>query len=431
MNSSDEQKEQANTTWLSKRTLLWAIFLFILLSSIAFLLFMWNRPIKLFSTDYVLDNALWGNLGDFIGGVGGPILAFCGVIITCFIFKEQKAQTSIINKEQNKITQRSINAQENQSEIQRFNALFFELINLHRDQITELNNLPVIGISSTIFTKIRFIDKCAMDLKDNCNFTTLSYAKRHTATTNQYLRLYLANASALAPYFRTLYRIFDLIETANIPEREKVRYAKIVRAQLSENELLLLRYNCNTIYGKKFIEYINKYRVLKHLPLLSIPEFANITRLLSTEDALYRFSLNMILFDIIKKTYDIAVGNITMPNDAITIAQTGRYTLDLNFIRTNNLSLTITINNSIQNRHPILKSFKNFRPSDFRYLIEILLKEILIYSNFSQYQKSDSIEISTRIFASDQTIKIIGIAFSPTNFRLSHPSRDSVYGIAP
>lgn len=88
------------------------------------------------------------------------------------------------------------------------------------------------------------------------------------------------------------------------------------------------------------------------------------------------------------------------------------------------MSLTITINNSIPNRHPILKSFKNFQPSDFRYLLEILLKEIIIYSNFSQYQTPESIEISTRIYSSDVSTKIIGIAFSTTDFRLTHPSRD-------
>lgn len=92
--------------------------------------------------------------------------------------------------------------------------------------------------------------------------------------------------------------------------------------------------------------------------------------------------------------------------------------------------MTITINKSIQNRHPILKSFKNFQPSDFCYLIEIVLKEILVYSNYSQYQKSKTIEVSTRIFSSDQSIKIVGIAVSATNFRLSHPSRDSIYGLA-
>lgn len=298
---SMKKKPHLCASWLSKTFLINATIIFLLLSSIVSWIFMWNRPIKPFSKDYVLDNALWGNLGDFIGGVGGPLLAFIGVIITCLIFKEQRLQTILISKKQNNITLQSIKAQETQSEIQRFNALFFELIKLHQDQIYELNKLPVIGINSTILTENNFFDRCATDLRSNCKFQTRSYAKRQTSTINQYLRLFLANAYALAPYFRILYRIFDLIDTASISTKEKIRYAKIARSQLSENELLMLRYNCCTDYGQKFIKYVNKYRLLKHLPLLSIPEFSYITQLLSTEDALYRFSLNMILSDIIKK----------------------------------------------------------------------------------------------------------------------------------
>lgn len=423
------KNEINNSSWLSKRNLIWITSIFVLLCIIISSFFFWNRPIKIFSKDYVLDNALWGNFGDFIGGVGGPILAFIGVVITCLIFKEQKVQTTILSEEQNKITQKSIETQQEQSEIQRFNALFFELIKLHRDKIAELKDIDFVGLNSSVKRGTDFFERCAENLHNNCQFKTKSYIRRNNATNTRYLRLYLANSTALAPYFRILFRIFDLIDKANIPDKEKARYAKIVRSQLSENELLMLRYNCSTNYGSKFINYVNKYRLLKHLPLLSLPEFSHVTQLLSSEDTLSQFSLNIILSDINKTVYDIAVKNISPSDGIIDIPQNGRYSLELNFIRNNTISITISINNTISNRNPILKSFRNFQPDNFKYLIEILLKEILVFSNFAQYQTHDSVEISTRIFTSDNVTKIIGIAFSSTAFRLSHPSRDSFYGI--
>lgn len=74
-------------------------------------------------------------------------------------------------------------------------------------------------------------------------------------------------------HFRTLYRLFQLIRESKITEDKKVLYAKMLRGRMSEDELLLLRYNCHCTYGQKMQTNINRFNLLKHLPVLSLLEF--------------------------------------------------------------------------------------------------------------------------------------------------------------
>ncbi|VVT10063.1 putative phage abortive infection protein [Sphingomonas aurantiaca] len=66
-------------------------------------------------------------------------------------------------------------------------------------------------------------------------------------------------------YFRLLYHIFRFIDE-KCPG-DKVYYSRIVRAHLSEAELLLLAYNCTVGEGaEKFARYVEKYSILHNLP---------------------------------------------------------------------------------------------------------------------------------------------------------------------
>lgn len=70
----------------------------------------------------------------------------------------------------------------------------------------------------------------------------------------------------LGHYFRFLYNIFKYIDDSNISMTDKIKYSGIVRAQISDYELLLLMYNCLSEHGKPFIKYIQKYKLLDNIP---------------------------------------------------------------------------------------------------------------------------------------------------------------------
>lgn len=71
--------------------------------------------------------------------------------------------------------------------------------------------------------------------------------------------------SDLGHYFRHLYHIVRFAERSSLSDAEKVEFIKILRAQLTNYELLLLAYNGMHEYGKEFRPLIEKYELLKSL----------------------------------------------------------------------------------------------------------------------------------------------------------------------
>ena len=71
---------------------------------------------------------------------------------------------------------------------------------------------------------------------------------------------------SLGHYFRNLFHIVRIVdENKTLSEAEKIDYIKILRAQLSQYEIVLLSYNGMTSYGESFYPLINKYELLKNI----------------------------------------------------------------------------------------------------------------------------------------------------------------------
>ena len=85
----------------------------------------------------------------------------------------------------------------------------------------------------------------------------------------------VSEISIFDSYFRHLYRIFKYIDESQlIDDTERYSYSCIVRAQLSEYELLLLFYNALTIDDNgiyKFKNLIEKYAIFNNIrePMLA------------------------------------------------------------------------------------------------------------------------------------------------------------------
>ncbi|MFV0398642.1 MAG: putative phage abortive infection protein [Bacteroidales bacterium] len=128
------------------------------------------------------------------------------------------------------------------------------------------------------------------------------------------MSFYIKYKSKLSICYRTLYRLYNLIdESKTIDENTKKNYLKIARAQYTESELFFIRYNAMSFYGEKFITYINKYNILKHLPILNLLEFKEWWQFLDNDE---RTSINIILYLIEKKITEKLKSNTN--NDVIT-----------------------------------------------------------------------------------------------------------------
>jgi hypothetical protein len=69
----------------------------------------------------------------------------------------------------------------------------------------------------------------------------------------------------LGHYFRYLYTMFKFIKTSDV--EDKRLYSNIVRAQLSDQDLLIIFYNCLYLYGrKKFKPLVEEFAIFDNLP---------------------------------------------------------------------------------------------------------------------------------------------------------------------
>jgi hypothetical protein len=76
-------------------------------------------------------------------------------------------------------------------------------------------------------------------------------------------QLYDHARTDLGHYFRSLYNLIKFVDEANI--ENKRFYTNLVRAQMSDQETLVLFYNCLSEQGEKFRVLVEKYSLLKHL----------------------------------------------------------------------------------------------------------------------------------------------------------------------
>lgn len=247
-----------------------------------------------------------GTFGDMFGGVNALFsgLALVGIIITILLQREDlKSQ-----REELKLTREEFRKQSYSMEIQNFESAFFKLITLHNQIVSELD----IQLRKSIGTYLQGLRNegpvTLVTVKGRDVFELLykdlmdSLSKYSNSPDQGYRFFYESNNKELSHYFRNLYRVYKYLdmegnitqidfeesETKEAQEnwekkrdldvqKQKYKYASIIRAQLSDYELIIIFYNCISELGLKFKPFIEKYAVLKNLPKhLVIEEHLNL-----------------------------------------------------------------------------------------------------------------------------------------------------------
>ena len=215
-----------------------------------------------------------GQTGDFIGGVSGTLFTLVGVVLLFETLALQRDELA----ESRKVFEK-----------QQFDNTFFNLLNVYQEVVKSLH-IDSLGIN---------IGKAFFEEKRKKFYEEFQPTERYTRNRRnakiKYVEFYVSTKEQTANYFRTIYRIFRFISNSNITEKEKMDYAKIVRAQLSESELFFLYYNSFTEYGTKFRKLINDFDILKHLPSLEKVEFKEYAGHL---EQIQKNSVGLVLVDL-------------------------------------------------------------------------------------------------------------------------------------
>lgn len=252
---------------------------------------------------------------------------------------------------------------------------FFGLLRHLQKEIEDLNTIGNGGQ----YTNKDYFETLRRELQEQFRHQD-KYDKNVSQAICDYIKLYVKNPR-LASYFRLLYRICELTDKAQIEDNKKKEYVKILRAQLTGSELLLLRYSAQTCEGVNFKYYINKYNLLKHLPMFELLEFK---QWWGEMDEYQRYQVS-IFADNLKYCIKETVCSRKVPKDRVPLEG-----WSLRIILDNPQKLTVHLNSQRKSKD---KMFSTLSPEDIQRLLQCILSEILSFSNFEYFRKRRTLTI--------------------------------------
>jgi hypothetical protein len=237
-----------------------------------------------------------GTVGDWFGGLSGPLIGLSSFILVYLAFRlqgEQNRQQQIEFEKQNRILS-----------LQRFESSFFQLLTFHNEIVQALwIDYKYVTKSETLKRKkvggkegemedyvketkageesdkreyfstvylmmqhnLKEINSKSTELSKEMK-AFLSY--KESVAVENYSTVYNKEQASLGHYFRHLYHIVKYIHKSDlISDEQKKHYAALIRAQLSAYELVLLLYNClvDDLGYPKFKYLVDKYDILQNL----------------------------------------------------------------------------------------------------------------------------------------------------------------------
>jgi len=203
---------------------------------------------------------------------------------------------------------------------------------------------------------------------------SLSFSQNRKDAVKTYIDTVIDYKDKLSICYRTIFQILNLIEKGTINPKEKKEYLKILRSQLTESELLFLRYHIKSGGYIRYAFLINKSNLMKHLPLFDLLEFKYWRDKLDPVEIKYANDFFINLFKAIRKEkqYVTAVDR----------------SISANIYRAN-YSLKVVITKNINSTW-----ISKFNSKEFENLCEGVLKEVVMFSNYSCYNNYKELEFS-------------------------------------
>jgi len=189
--------------------------LFLLLYFSKGILSLWGVELK----HPVFLHETWGVFGDFIGGVLGTFIAYISVRLLVKTLYHQIAA----NKETSQINEETATVYK----LQQFNEQFNILFNLYQNALNAYETSEINGGTDLSSIVKQFREHGNTSVKND------SYDKRQQIALDIFKDFYVTYHNIASVHFRLLYRIFQLIDDADIPNKNKTDIAKIIPPPLN------------------------------------------------------------------------------------------------------------------------------------------------------------------------------------------------------
>ncbi|MEA3233206.1 putative phage abortive infection protein [Pseudomonas mosselii] len=209
---------------------------------------LWNTP-----QSQVFKAIREGTFGDSFGTLNALFsgLAFAGVLLTMLFQRKDLSET------RNQITSQQVESQ------------FYSMLELQQEVVRNFDLQS--GDDQAVVTAGR---DCFRIWKSGIQHYYSKFAEPSTSQypyafehddkiIRAYEKVFHYHKADLGLYFRSLYAVFRFIDNCN--HKDKGQFALVVRSLLSDNELILLFYNCLAPKGAKFKKYVYRYALFDNL----------------------------------------------------------------------------------------------------------------------------------------------------------------------
>lgn len=321
--------------------------------------------------EYILNTEVVGHYGDFIGGAIGTLVS---IVLLYYTLKLQRRDS------------------ENNVQVykqQQLNDLFFHLLKQYDDILKSLktktaDNKKLQGREALHFQLKEMYEW--FDVKEND-----SQNRKHAVSS--FLNFYSLSRDFSPIYFRTLFRVFKLLETSDRCLRvHSIQLMKILRAQLSDSELALLRYNGMSRQGAKFVPLINKFNLLKHLPPLELMEYKRWSKKMTLEE---RGCTNVLLLETkhnIQKVLETSSSVESYSNNP------RKYNINVSSNdEATELKVYLYINTNVKlNDSDLIRGIYNLAEDERLSLLLFFVKDCLVLSSFNKLNSYKDLEFDSK-----------------------------------
>lgn len=232
------------------------------------------------SFNVIVNNpAVLGPWGDFFGGVLNPLLTFLtftGLLITIALQQTELRES----RNEFKRSADALDAQNKVTERQIFESTFFQMLALHNNIVESIrittmegSNAQGRGCFDALYGEFN-LNYIKSRIKGKVSYDEGDERRRIEKGFSDFWKYRQSN---LGHYYRYMYNMVRFVYEKG-PKDET--YIRLLRAQISDQELLLLFYNCLTPQGEKFkvlaehfsiFNNMNKERLIirEHIGLMS------------------------------------------------------------------------------------------------------------------------------------------------------------------
>lgn len=291
LNTATQDMDNTNGNFPSSKRIWLAIIILAILFAGTIGIYVWN-----FGTSISTDQSLWGQFGDYLGGVINPAVGFITIILLIITLNTQREELAQ-QREETRRSADALDAQYKAIQIQSFEQTLFKWFDNYRSLIedveytyTKLSSSDISDPKRDSLTGRKAIRRIVSNASKPpnsiiqklnqktsfmvSNLSQIEIDKAYEEMKEEINRILRSERLNVTTPIRTLYGIFKWIslnETPGLDRERKIIYASIIRAQLSETELRLLFINGIGTRGTKFAKYANQFALFDNMTSLDNP----------------------------------------------------------------------------------------------------------------------------------------------------------------